>query len=211
MIVGEAGLRQPKPAPDTPSNVLQQFSLKGKVVVVNGAADGIGYAVVEAMAEAGADVCLWYNSNDAAISKAENLAKQHNIKAKAYQVQVTDPKKVEATIDEVVTDFGKLDVFVPNAGAAIPKPVLEMSLEEYQQLTSVNCELSKSISISLISGLTGHQLMESSIVQNTRGAVFKEQGFGNLIITSSISAHIVNVPSDQPVRTCRIRPERKAQ
>lgn len=54
--------RQPRPTPDIPSNVLEQFSMKGKVCCVTGASDGIGYAAVEAMAEAGADVALWYNT-----------------------------------------------------------------------------------------------------------------------------------------------------
>lgn len=52
----------PRPVPEGPTNVLEQFSMKGKVTVVNGASDGIGYAVAEAMAEAGGDVALWYNS-----------------------------------------------------------------------------------------------------------------------------------------------------
>lgn len=69
--------RQPKPVPDIPSNVLQQFSMQGRVVAVNGASDGIGYAVAEGMAEAGADVALWYNTNDAAVARAEELAAQH--------------------------------------------------------------------------------------------------------------------------------------
>ena len=52
----------PRPIPNTPSNVVEQFKMSGKVVVVNGAADGIGYAVAEGMAEAGAAVVLLYNS-----------------------------------------------------------------------------------------------------------------------------------------------------
>lgn len=52
----------PRPFPNTPNNVLEQMSLNGKVVVVTGAADGIGYAVSEAMAEAKGNVALWYNS-----------------------------------------------------------------------------------------------------------------------------------------------------
>ncbi|KAK5173519.1 uncharacterized protein LTR77_002200 [Saxophila tyrrhenica] len=180
MRVGEGGNRQPLPYPDTPSNVLQQFNLKGKTVVVNGAADGIGYAVVEAMAEAGADVALWYNSNSAAIEKAKGLADKHGVKAKAYQVPVTDPKKIKATMDEVVKDFGRMDCFVANAGMAISKPVLEMSLEEFEKLRSVNFD-----------GVF--------YCAKYAGAIFKKQGFGNLIITSSISGHIVNVPVDQPV------------
>ncbi len=140
MEVGEAGDRQANPVPDTPNNVLEQFNLKGRTVVVNGAADGIGYAVAEGMAEAGANVALWYNSNDKAIQKAQDLEKSCKIKAKAYKVEVTDARQVESTIEEVVRDFGRMDVFVANAGAAISKPVLQMSLEEFEKLRSVNCK-----------------------------------------------------------------------
>jgi sorbose reductase len=76
----------PKAVPDTPTNVLEQFSMKGKVIVITGAADGIGGAVADAMAEAGGNVALWYNSNDEAVRRAETLAKQHGVKTKAYKV-----------------------------------------------------------------------------------------------------------------------------
>lgn len=52
----------PRPFPNTPTNVMEQFQMKGKVVAVTGAADGLGYAVAEGMAEAGAAVALLYNS-----------------------------------------------------------------------------------------------------------------------------------------------------
>lgn len=52
----------PRPFPNTPANVLQQMRMDGKVVVVTGGADGIGYAVAEGIAEAGGNVALWYNS-----------------------------------------------------------------------------------------------------------------------------------------------------
>jgi hypothetical protein len=52
----------PRPFPTTTSNALDQFKMTGKVVVVTGAADGIGLAVAEAMAEASAHVAFWYNS-----------------------------------------------------------------------------------------------------------------------------------------------------
>lgn len=86
MTVEEAGVDRPgfpRPTPDTPENVLAQMSMKGKVVAITGASDGIGYAVAEAMAEAGGDVVPLYNSNDAAVSKGEQLARQHGIRARA--------------------------------------------------------------------------------------------------------------------------------
>lgn len=84
MSLEDAGApREPKPVPATPDNVFEQLSMKGKIVAITGASDGIGFAVAEAIAEAGGDLALWYNSNDAAISKGEGLAKKHGIRAKA--------------------------------------------------------------------------------------------------------------------------------
>ncbi|KAK0861108.1 hypothetical protein LTR87_017085 [Friedmanniomyces endolithicus] len=189
MTVDEAGVARdsfPRPTPKTPNNVFEQLSMKGKVVAITGASAGIGFAVAEAIAEAGGDLALWYNSNDAAIAKGEQLAKAHGVRVKAsvfcdaYKVEVTDAAKVEQTISEVVKEFGKLDVFVANAGMAISKAITDTSLDEYRKQMSVN-----------VDGVF--------YCAEYAGAVFKHQGFGNLIITSSISAHIVNVPVDQPV------------
>lgn len=139
MTVEEAQVaRQPQPVPATPSNVLEQFSMKGRVIAITGAADGIGFAVAEAMAEAGGDVALWYNSNDAAVSRAAELAKRHGITAIAYHVEVSTPEKVEQGIQKVLGDFGKLDVFIANAGMAISKPVTETTIDEYKKQMSVN-------------------------------------------------------------------------
>jgi hypothetical protein len=52
----------PRPFPNTPESVFDQLKLTNRVAVVSGAADGIGLAVAEAYAEAGANVALWYNS-----------------------------------------------------------------------------------------------------------------------------------------------------
>lgn len=172
--------RDPRPFPTGPSNVLSQLSLAGKVIIITGAADGIGASVAEAMAEAGGSVALWYNSNPAAISKAESLSAEHSVKCKAYKCDVTDYAAVEATVAQVEADFGRLDVFIANAGMPISKPILEMSMEEYHLLNRVN-----------VDGVYH--------CARAAGFVFKKQGSGNLIITSSMSARIVNVPVDQPV------------
>ncbi|OAQ96619.1 hypothetical protein LLEC1_03711 [Akanthomyces lecanii] len=154
--------------------------MSGKVVVVTGAADGLGYAAAEAMAEAQGNLAFWYNSNYAAITKAEALGKQHGVKTAAYKVDVSDPVQVETAVAKVVEDFGKIDVFVANAGMAISKPILEQTLPEFDKQMSVN-----------VNGVV--------YCAKYVGEVFKRQGSGNLIITSSMSSRIVNVPTDQPV------------
>ena len=83
-------------------------------------------------------------------------------------------------IDKVVQDFGQIDVFVANAGTGDSKPLLEQSLTAYKSLMSTNID-------------------GQVYCAKYAGQVFQRQGTGNLILTSSISAHIVNVPVDQPV------------
>ncbi|KAL9092414.1 MAG: hypothetical protein Q9159_000922 [Coniocarpon cinnabarinum] len=179
MTVADASApREAKPVPNTSGNVFEQLSMKGKTVIVTGAADGIGFAAAEAVAEAGANIALWYNSNPAAVEKGKQLAEQHGIKAQAYQVEVSDPSKVEAAVNKVVQEFGGLDVFVANAGMGTEKRVIDQTVEEYRRLMAVN-----------VDGVF--------FCAKYAGLVFEKQGHGNLIITSSISAHIVNVPVDQ--------------
>ncbi|KAI1434986.1 putative short-chain dehydrogenase [Xylaria sp. CBS 124048] len=170
----------PRPAPEIPNNVLAQFSMTGKVVVVTGAADGIGLAVAEAMAEANANVSLWYNSNPVAIERAQALASTHGVKASALKVDITSGEAIQEAIAKVLEEFGKIDVFIANAGMVISKPILESTLEEYRQQMAVN-----------VDGV----VLSAKYV----GEVFKRQASGNFIITSSMSGHIVNVPRDQPI------------
>lgn len=139
MSVEDAGVkRAPKPVPNTPESVFAQLRMDGKVVAITGGADGIGFAVAEAVAEAGANVALWYNSNAVAIERSKELEAKFGIKSKAYQVEVSDHKAVEQAMSQVVADFGKLDVFVANAGMAISKAITEQTVEEYRKQMSVN-------------------------------------------------------------------------
>lgn len=169
----------PQPAPKPASNVLDLFSLKGKVASVTGSSTGIGYAVAEAFAQAGADVALWYNSHNAE-AKAKALSEKYGIKAKAYKVVVTDSAAVEAAIKEQIEYFGKIDIFVANAGVPwTAGPLID---------TEDDKEWKKVIDLDF----TGVYYCAKYI-----GRHFKERGSGSFIATSSMSGHIVNFPQLQ--------------
>ena len=98
--------------------VLPLFSLKGKTAIITGGGAGIGFAVAECFAEAGADVLIWYNKNPKAHEAAGRIAKQWGVKCKAFMVDVTDQQSVEKAVEEQVEHElgGRLDIFVANAG-----------------------------------------------------------------------------------------------
>lgn len=69
-------------APVSTDRVMPLFSLKGRTAIVSGAGAGIGLAVAQCLAEAGANVAIWYNSNKKAIAEAENIEKTYGVKCK---------------------------------------------------------------------------------------------------------------------------------
>lgn len=169
-----------KPFPDIPDSVFEQFSMKGKVAIVTGAGSGLGLSAVESIAEAGGNIALWYNSNEETINIAKKISEKYNVKTKAYKVKVENQEEVNVGVEEVLRDFdGRVDVMIANAGAAKSQGILEQSMEDWKRQVDINYY-----------GVV--------FCAKAAGLQFKKQGFGNLIITSSISAHIVNVPIDQP-------------
>ena len=67
-------------APAAPQKVLPLFQLTGRTAIVSGAGAGIGLAIAQALAEAGCNVAIWYNSNKKAIEEAANIEKLYNVK-----------------------------------------------------------------------------------------------------------------------------------
>lgn len=166
--------------PDVNATVLSQYSLKGKIAVVTGGSRGIGLQVVTGLAEAGADVAFIYKTSTDADETAARIAQQTGVRIQAYRSDVTDRQRVTATIDQIAHEFGKgrLDIMVANAGVCACVPSLEYTEESWRHMNGVNYD----------------GVMWTAIAA---GKIFKRQGRGNLIITASVSATLVNVPQTQ--------------
>src|SRR5215475_7427315 len=103
----------------TTTSLHDLFSLKGKVVIVTGASGptGIGTEAARGCAEMGADVAITYSSRPkGGEENAKELAQKYGVKSKAYKCNVGNYAEVEELVAHVVKDFGKVDVFIANAG-----------------------------------------------------------------------------------------------
>ncbi|MFF3567586.1 SDR family NAD(P)-dependent oxidoreductase [Nocardia jiangxiensis] len=113
------------------------FELPDKVAIVTGAGSGIGEASAQVLAGAGARVVVADLDLDNATRVAEQIDKDGG-RALARRVDVADPASVTELVTGTVTEFGRLDIQVNNAGIMLRRPVLEISPEEFDQVLSVN-------------------------------------------------------------------------
>ena len=115
---------------------LPSFSLEGKVALVTGASSGLGAHFAQLLAAAGARVV-------AAARRAEALdalvgrIRDAGGEARAAQLDVTDPASVRACLDAVCA-WGATQVLVNNAGVTVTRPLLEQTVEDFEQVVDTN-------------------------------------------------------------------------
>jgi len=113
--------------------------LQNKVAVITGSATGIGLATAQAMAREGAAVVIDYiaGEQDEADKRARQI-EQSGGKAIAVQADVSKQEDVQNLVDRAVAAFGRLDIMVNNAGIEQEHPFLEMPLEVWNKVISVD-------------------------------------------------------------------------
>ncbi len=128
------------------------FSLEGKVALVTGAAYGIGFAIAEAYAKAGAKIafnCRKQEHLDKAL--ADYAAK--GIEAKGYICDVTDEEQVKKMVSDIENELGVVDILVNNAGIIKRIPMTEMSVEEFRQVIDIDLNAPFIVSKAVLPGM----------------------------------------------------------
>src|SRR6478672_1585423 len=112
--------------------VTDLFRLDGKVAVVTGASSGLGVAFAQALAEAGADVALGARRVERLADTAK-LVEAAGRRALTVQTDVADPDSCTALVEAAVSELGRVDVLVNNAGIGTAVPATRETPEQFRQ------------------------------------------------------------------------------
>lgn len=146
--------------------------------MITGGGRGIGLEIARAYAEAGANVAIVYHTTTAAPYRAAEIQKASGVRVEAFQSDVRSRTQIADTIQQIAASFGKLDVVVANSGVCANVPSLDYTEEQWRSNSSVNYD----------------GVMWTS---QAAGKIFQKQGYGNLIVTASVSSVLCNTPQTQ--------------
>jgi 3-oxoacyl-[acyl-carrier protein] reductase len=144
--------------------------LNGKVAIVTGAAQGIGFAISEAFAQAGCQTVLLDINQPAAQKAAASLL----AKSIGLHADVSDPYSVNTAVAKAVETFGKVDILVNNAGICPIVPVEEITVDEWDNVLAIN--------------LRGPFLCSQAVIP-----IMQSQGKGKIVNISSISGQMGSI------------------
>ena len=119
------------------TTIAEAFDLTGRVAVVTGAGRGLGRAISARLAEAGATV-VCADIDDATAAETAAVIQRDGHTASAAQLDVTRQADVEALVERVATDHGRLDVMVNNAAIIVDGLVLDTSEDDLDRVHAVN-------------------------------------------------------------------------
>jgi 3-oxoacyl-[acyl-carrier protein] reductase len=114
------------------------IDLQGTVALVTGGSRGIGWAISERLAQAGADVAIVYRTDAEAADEAVRTLREEGVEAEAFRCDVADEAAVAATVAAVVERFGRVDALVNNAGVWRRAPLFELTGDELDGMFRTN-------------------------------------------------------------------------
>jgi NAD(P)-dependent dehydrogenase (short-subunit alcohol dehydrogenase family) len=158
-------------------SLAELIALDGRGAVVTGGARGIGYAVADRLAEAGAAVVVADLDGKLADYVADELATKHGAKLAGVTCDVSDPVQVRDLADRAMAELGRIDVWVNNAGIFPSEAFLDMTDAQWRAVLSVNLDGafagSREAARRMVAGRAG-----GVIVNITSTAAFRSHGAG---------------------------------
>lgn len=114
------------------------FRLEGKTALITGGSKGLGRAIADSLAGAGAAVCLVSRHRDEGEKAAAEIRSATGSRAVALEADVSDSTQVNRMIEEAIRELGHLDILINNAGMNIRNPVVEYSDDDWNKVLTTN-------------------------------------------------------------------------
>jgi gluconate 5-dehydrogenase len=147
------------------------FDLKGKVALITGGTHGLGMAMAMGLGQAGATLVINGHSSQEKIDKALETYRAEGITAHGYLFDVTQEAAVMESVAQIESEVGPIDILVNNAGIIKRIPLVEMSVEEWDQVIRTD--------------LTGVFIMSKHVVKG-----MMERGAGKIINICSMMSEL---------------------
>ncbi len=142
--------------------------MTGKTSIITGASRGIGKGVALVFAQNGSNVAFTYSSSVEAANQLEKELKTFGVNAKGYQSNAADFNAAQKLADQVLQEFGAIDVLVNNAGITKDNLLMRMSEEDFDQVIEVNLKsvfnMTKAVQRTMLKQRKGSIINMSSVV-----------------------------------------------
>jgi len=125
----------------------------GRLAFVTGGSRGIGRAIALALADAGCDTLINYQSADDAAEEVVSELKKKKVRAKAYKANISNDEETAAMVKEITEEFGTVDILVNNAGINRDKGFLKMTKQMWDEVLGVNLNGPFNITHELLPGM----------------------------------------------------------
>jgi 3-oxoacyl-[acyl-carrier protein] reductase len=142
--------------------------LEGKVAIITGASRGIGSGIAKVFAEQGANVAFTYSSSVESAMALENELNALGIKSKGYKSNAADFNEAQKLVDDVMVDFGNIDILINNAGITKDNLLMRMSEEDFDAVININLKsvfnMTKAVQKIMLKNRKGSIVNMSSVV-----------------------------------------------
>ena len=142
--------------------------LEGKTAIITGGSRGIGKGIALVFAQHGANVAFTYSSSVESANSLEKELTNYGVTVKSYQSNAADHKESQDLVENILTDFGSIDVLVNNAGITKDNLLMRMGEEDFDKVIEVNLKsvfnMTKAVQRTMLKQRKGSIINMSSVV-----------------------------------------------
>ncbi|MCJ0950802.1 SDR family NAD(P)-dependent oxidoreductase [Mammaliicoccus sciuri] len=120
------------------TNILEHFKLQGKVAIINGGTIGIGQSMALALAQAGVQIIIADHNVSSTNKTLSRIKQSEDFETIALKVDITDPTSVNQMLNNVIEQFGKIDMLVNKVGMTYNVTEEELTFEDWNKVMNFN-------------------------------------------------------------------------